>query len=163
MRRRCRAAMAGAALAFTGCSADPLPLPTVDDIPAAIAAVEAATDSVVFREVNADIEVVRMFVATDGDSAVVGYLWAEGELLGPAPPQSVDPGPVFAGDAIDFDAESVFSAILDELDAPTIERFVITAAGDGALRYEVFVRSARGGLLAVQVSGDGSVLGVVPR
>jgi len=57
----------------------------------------------------------------------------------------------------------VFSAVLAELDDPIIERFVITATDDGVVRYEVFVRSERGGLLAVQVSGDGRVLGVVPR
>jgi hypothetical protein len=94
---------------------------------------------------------------------VTGYLYTDGELLGPAPPQRVDPGLTFTADSVVFDADSVFSAVLAELDDPIIERFVITATDDGVVRYEVFVRSERGGLLAVQVSGDGRVLGVVPR
>ncbi len=165
MRRRGRAIAALGAVVFAlcGCSSESRPLPVVDDIAAAIAAVEAADDTVMFREVNADTEVVRMFVSSTGGPEVVGYLYAEGTLLGPAPPQSVDPGPVFAGDAVEFEPESVFGAILDELDDPAIERFVITAADDGVVRYEVFVRSERGGVLAVQISGDGGVLGVVPR
>ena len=162
-RGRAIAVLGVVVVALCGCSSESPPLPVVDDIAAAIAAVEAVDDTVMFREVNADTEVVRLFVASSGDSEVVGYLYVEGDLLGPAPPQSVDPGPAFAADAVDLDTDAVFGAILAELDDPEIERFVITAADDGAARYEAFVRSERGGLLAVQLSGDGSVLGVVPR
>jgi hypothetical protein len=147
-----------------GCSDSSRPLPVVEDIPAAIGAVDAASPTPqAFREVNADVGAVRMFVASDPATEVTGYLYTDGELLGPAPPQRVDPGLAFTADAVAFDADSVFSAVLAELDDPIIERFVITATDDGGVRYEVFVRSERGGLLAVQVSGDGRVLGVVPR
>ncbi len=147
-----------------GCSESSRPLPVVEEIAAAIAAVDAASATPqAFREVNADVDAVRMFVASDAATAVVGYLYTDGQLLGPAPPESVDPGLTFAADSVDFDPDAVFTAVLNELEDPIIERFVITAADDGRVRYEVFVRSERGGLLAVQVSGDGSVLGVVPR
>jgi hypothetical protein len=116
-----------------------------------------------FFEVNADTAVVNLFVATDRGREVVGYLYSDGELLGPAPPQPVESGFTFGGAAVDFDPTEILGVVIDELDDPDLERFVITAHRDSTIRYEVLVRSKRGGLLAVSLSADGGILAVVPR
>lgn len=145
------------------CGGDTEPLPLVAQIEPAIQALDAALDGdTEFFEVNADLQLVNLFVASDGGSSVTGYIYVDGELVGPAPPQPVESGYTFSAATVDFDPAVVLSRVSEELPGSQIVRFVITATDTGGVRYEAFVRSAQGGALIVVVDAAGGVLAVLP-
>jgi hypothetical protein len=139
------------------------PAVRVDDIGPAIEAVEAQLgDGQQFFEVNATAQLVNVFVAVDDATSAVPYVFFEGELQPPAPALAVESGFTFGADAVDFDADTVLDAVADELPESTIDGFAIEGGDGGIVRYLVSTRSPQGGVLAVTVAPDGTVLEVDP-
>jgi hypothetical protein len=99
-------------------------------------------------------------VAAEDGSQVVPYVYLDGALRDPGPPGEVAGGTTFVPADVPALDETVVDRLLEELDAPILERFVVTGAGDGAVVLEVIVASERGGRLAVAVSPTGEILGV---
>jgi hypothetical protein len=135
----------------------------VGDIRPAIEAVEAELGgSQEFFEVNATAQLVNLFVSVDGGSSAVPYVFFDGELQSPAPALSVESGFTFSADAIDFDEDTVLDAVAAELPVSTIDGFAIEGGEGGIVRYLVSTVSEQGGVLAVTVAADGTVLEVDP-
>lgn len=137
------------------------PRPAVATIAPAIEALERELGGPQeYFEINADAIVVNLFVAVDDGRSAVPYVYLDGELGPPAPSQPVVEGATFAADDLEFDPDTVLEQVGTELPGATMRRFVVLVGPEGSLRYEVFVQSEQGGRLAVQVTGDGEVLGV---
>ncbi len=109
-----------------------------------------------YFEVNATPQLVNLFVATDDASAAVAYVYVDGELGPPAPPEPAE-GATFAAAAVAFDPD----VILDG-DLPDAELTVFTVVGGptGSVRYGVVARSDEGGTLDITLAADGTVLAV---
>ena len=176
-RRRRRAALVLAVVALAGgCSDDgggggddddggdggAAVVPAIEEIGAAIAAVDAARGGPQsYFEVNATGRTVNLFVATDGATTVTPYRYLAGELLAPDPASTAS-GPTFTADAVAFDPATVLDRIAGELDDPVVARFAIAAAPDGTPQYFASVVSEQGGTLEVTLGPDGSIQAVDP-
>jgi hypothetical protein len=150
-------------IAVAACGDDdpPATRPAVHLVMPAIEALEAQYGAPQeYFEINVDQRLVNLFVAVEGGRSFIPYLYLDGKIQPPAPSQPVEAGETFAAEDMRFDPEKVLERVADDLPTSAMERFVILVGPDGVIRYEVFVRSARGGQLAVAVSGDGVVLGV---
>ncbi len=135
----------------------------VSSIRPAIEAVEAELGGgQEFFEVTAGQQFINLFVAVDDATAAVPYVYLDGELQPPAPKLTGASGFTFAGDAVDFDADSILDAVIEELPESTIEALSIEGGQDGAVRYVVSTLSPGGGRLDVTVAPDGAVLEVDP-
>ncbi|TVR25008.1 MAG: hypothetical protein EA389_10095 [Ilumatobacter sp.] len=137
------------------------PRPAVELIAPAVEALEAELGGPQeYFEINVDERLVNLFVAVDGGTSAVPYLYLDGEIQPPAPAQPVVEGTAFDATAIEFDPDTVLDMVAADLPTATMRRFVVLVGPEGAVRYEVFVQSAQGGQLAVAVTPDGAVLGV---
>lgn len=153
------------ALAAAGCGGDDghdeRARPAVAQIVEAVAALELELDGPQeYFEINADAQLVNLFVATDDSTTVTPYLYLDGELQPPAPTRPVAEGATFTADQIDLDPERVLDQVADELPDSELTTFVVVVGPTDALRYEVLARSPRGGTLAVEVTGEGAIVGV---
>jgi hypothetical protein len=138
----------------------PAAVPLVAEIAPAIAAVDAELGGPQdYFEVNATPEFVNVIVATDGASMATTFLYLDGDLQPPAPPEAAG-GETFRANDLDFDPDVVLTGIADELDEPAITQFVVVGGPGGAVQYSAFVTSAEGGVLDVLLGPDGAVLGV---
>jgi hypothetical protein len=135
----------------------------VADIRPAIAAVEAELGAgQQFFEVTASELVTNVFVAIDGATAAVPYVYLDGELQPPAPTLTGASGFTFTADDLDFDEDTVLDPVSEELTESTIEAFSIEGGDGGVVRYVVSTLSPEGGRLDVTVAPDGTVLEVDP-
>jgi hypothetical protein len=138
-------------------------LPLVAEVAPATAAVEAELGGPQdYFEVNATPQLVNLFVATDGGSTATAYVYLDGELQPPAPPQDVASGETFRADELDFDPEGILDGVADELDEPAVTQFVVIGGAGDVVQYSAFVVSSAGGVLDVLLGPDGEVLGVNP-
>jgi hypothetical protein len=135
----------------------------VAEIAPAMAAVESELGGPQdFFEVNATPQLVNLFVATDDGTTATAYVFLDGELQPPAPPRDVAGGATFRAEAVDFDPDTIFTGVVDELGDPAITQFVVVGGPGGAVQYSAFVTSSQGGVLDVLLGPDGTVLGVDP-
>jgi hypothetical protein len=134
--------------------------PLVAEIAPAITAVETELGGPQdYFEVNATPKFVNVIVATDGGSMATAFLYLDGDLQPPAPPEAAG-GETFRANDLDFDPDVILTGIADELDEPAIAQFVVVGGPGGAVQYSAFVTSAEGGVLDVLLGPDGAVLGV---
>lgn len=158
--------LAVAALVGCGGGGDddaPDDLPLVAEIAPAITAVEAELGGPQeFFEINATPQLVNLFVASDDKSTATAYVYLGGELEPPAPPRDVTGGETFTAAELDFDPETIFTPIAEELDEPDVTQFVIVGGPGGVVQYSAFVASSAGGVLDVLLGPNGEVLGVNP-
>ncbi|MEQ1873356.1 MAG: hypothetical protein ABL953_06475 [Ilumatobacteraceae bacterium] len=132
-------------------------LPIVEQISEAIAAVDAQfMGPQEYFEVNATAQLVNLFVALEGGTAVQAWLYLDGELTSDetAPAQ----GGTFRAANLDFDPATIFSALLVELPGVTVESFYIHGDGQGAVQYGALLTTSLGGALDVRLSSDGQIL-----
>lgn len=140
----------------------PAAVPRVAEIAPAITAVESELGGPQdYFEINATPQFVNVIVATDGGSMATAFLYLDGDLQPPAPPEAAG-GETFRAGDLDFDPDAILAGIADELDEPTIAQFVVVGGPGGAVQYSAFVTSAEGGVLDVLLGSDGAVLGVEP-
>jgi hypothetical protein len=136
--------------------------PLVAEIAPAITAVENELGGPQeFFEINTTPQLVNVIVATDGGSRATAFLYLDGDLQPPAPPEAAS-GETFRAADLDIDPDTIFTGIADELGEPTIVQFVIVGGPGDAVQYSAFVTSEEGGVLDVLLSPDGAVLGVDP-
>ena len=138
----------------------PAAVPLVAEIAPAITAVESELGGPQdYFEINATPQFVNVIVATDGGSMATAFLYLDGDLQPPAPPEAAG-GETFRANDLDFDPDLVLTGIADELDEPAIAQFVVVGGPGGAVQYSAFVTSAEGGVLDVLLGPDGAVLAV---
>ena len=133
----------------------------VSDIAAAAAAVDAALGGPQeFFEITATPQLTNLFVAIDGGTAAVPYIFLDGELQAPAPRIDGAAGQTFTADAIDFDEATVLDGVANDLPNATIDAFSVEGGPGGFVRYVVSARSEQGGVLDIVVAPSGAVIEV---
>ena len=110
-----------------------------------------------FFEISADRQRVSVIVSVDGDAEQLFYCGSGGYV----PPATLGgaQGSTFSSDDVDFDVDTIFAEIDEELDEPDIGDFAIVGDGSGGVAYDASVRSEVGGVLLVRLGADGTVLG----
>jgi hypothetical protein len=133
----------------------------VSDIAAAAAAVDAALGGPQeFFEITATPQLTNVFVAIDGGTAAVPYIFLDGELQAPAPRIDGAAGQTFTAEAIDFDEATVLDGVENDLPNATIDAFSVEGGPGGFVRYVVSARSEQGGVLDIVVAPSGAVIEV---
>jgi hypothetical protein len=156
--------LSAAALVACG-GGDPPALATelaIDDVPAAVEAVEAALGGPQqYTEINVGSDLVNLFVAADGGQELA-YVYRGGTLS--APPAPADATlPAFDLTGVDLTVAAGLDTRLGaELGGEAELTRLALQVVDGAPRFVAVVVSSRGGALAVLVSGSGEILGVNP-
>lgn len=134
--------------------------PLLDQIGPAIEAVEAERGGPQrFFEINATPQVVNLFVATDGATGVVPYVYIGGELSSPAAATTAE-GATFTADAVTFDPAAILDGVTGELPDSDVVLFSIVGGPGGAVQYGAAVRSDAGGMLDILLGPDGVVQSV---
>lgn len=133
----------------------------VSDVAAAAAAVDAALGGPQeFFEITATPQFTNVFVAIDGGTAAVPYIYLDGELQAPAPRIEGAAGQTFTADAIDFDEATVLEGVEKDVPNATIDAFSVEGGRGGFVRYVVSARSEQGGVLDIVVAPSGAVIEV---
>ena len=133
----------------------------VSDIAAAAAAVDAALGGPQeFFEITATPQLTNVFVAIDGGTAAVPYIYLDDELQLPAPRIDGAAGQTFKADAIDFDEATVLDGVENDLPNAMIDAFSVEGGPGGFVRFVVSARSEQGGVLDIVVAPSGAVIEV---
>ena len=135
----------------------------VVDIGPALAAVDAARGGPQqFFEANATPQLVNVFVAADDATTAVPYVYVDGQLGPPGPPEPAS-GATFGTDAVTFDPAHALEQVTTDLPDTELLVFSVVGGPGGAGRYGVVGRSVAGGTLDITLSPQGAVLAVDAR
>lgn len=137
-----------------------LPEPLVGDIDDAIKAVEAWYGAPQdYFEISANLQQVSVIVASGEGTAEQAFLVA-GEFVEPAPiGEAEENSQTFIASQVDFDPDTIFHDISNQLDCPVLIDFAITGSTSGVL-YDTTVASSEGGVLLILLGPDGEVKAV---
>ncbi|MEO6125688.1 MAG: hypothetical protein ABIR32_18460 [Ilumatobacteraceae bacterium] len=131
----------------------------VEQISAAIAMLETKLGAPQqYFEINATPSIVNLFVAIDGATQAVAYVYLSGDIGEPAAPLAAS-GPTFVAGDLDFDPGLVLAKARAELPTSDFRLFSITGVAAGGAQYRAIVQSTKGTEFAVFLSGSGSILG----
>ena len=132
--------------------------PVIDWIDAAVELAVDQYDEPAFFEISADRQRVSVIVSVEGTAEQLFYCGAAGYTS----PTSIGEaaGSTFAPEAVDFDVDTIFGEIDDQLGEPSIGDFAIVGDGTGSAAYDVSVQSDAGGVLRVRLGPNGAILGV---
>ena len=135
----------------------------IADIGKAVEAVEEARGGPQeYFEVTANRQLTNVFVAVEGATAAIPYVYLDGELQVPGPLLEGASGHTFFADDIAFQPDGLFDSVREQLPEAAMDAFSIEGGEIGSVRYVISVRSAQGGSLDVTVAADGTVLAVDP-
>lgn len=154
----------GTATSSSAVSAPSGPLPLrVELIHEAVATLETKLGGPQqYFEVNATPTLVNLFVATDNATRALAYVYVDGKLSEPAPPEQVKAGaPTFAARDLTFDDKRVLEPVLIALTTSSPRVFSAVGVVGGAVSYLITMESTKGGQLQVPVKADGSIIGAV--
>jgi hypothetical protein len=116
-----------------------------------------------YFEVTATPQSTNVFVAVDGVTAAIPYVYLDGQLLPPGDKLTGASGFTFGADAIAFDEKTVLSQVVEQLPDATITSFSVEGGQGGAVQYVASTRSSTdGGVLDITVGPDGTVVAVDP-
>ncbi|MEY4230927.1 MAG: hypothetical protein RLZZ362_1776 [Actinomycetota bacterium] len=137
------------------------PVLVIDEIPDAVAAVEAELGGPQrYFEINATELLVNLFVASPDGTKATPYAYAAGQL---SSKDTFDAqGNTFEASALDVDPQLVSSCVAGQLPTSSQDLFIVEGGAGGAVRYTILTTSTNGGQLLVEVGGDGTVLSVDP-
>jgi hypothetical protein len=145
-----------------GDDADPPVRPLLDQIAPAMAAVDTEMGGPQqYFEVNATPLGVNLFVATEGATQSVGYIYVGGELGSPGAAEPATGGTFTAAD-VTFDPGTILDAVTEDLSDSDVVRFAIAGNSNGEVQFTVDVQSDEGGTLQITLAEDGSVVSVDP-
>lgn len=131
----------------------------VEQIRPAIAALEAELGGPQqYFEVNATPTLVNLFVAAEGATEAIAYVYQAGALQTPAAPEAAS-GPTFSAAELTFDETRVLANVVGSLPDSTLRGFSAVGVQGGGVSYVVTVESTRGGSLEVMVGPTGAILG----
>jgi hypothetical protein len=151
---------------IAGCGGDdeaePPVRPVLDQVAPAMAAVDAETGGPQqYFEVNATPLGVNLFVATEGATRSVAYIYVGGELGAPGEATEASGGTFTSAD-VAFDPATILDGVTSDLPDSDIARFAIAGNSNGDVQFTVDVQSDEGGTLQVTLAEDGSVVSVDP-
>ena len=139
-----------------------VPPPIVDQIDAAVAALESTMGGPQqYFEINATSQLINLFVALNDGAVVQPWVYVDG-ILTDSEGQAVESGGTFTADLLDFDAATIFSKLAAEVPGATIETFYVHGDSQGNVLYGALVTSSRGGALEIILGPDGAVKSVDP-
>ncbi|MET0326132.1 MAG: hypothetical protein ABW219_12965 [Ilumatobacteraceae bacterium] len=165
MRRFVAVVVAGLLLGTsTACGDDEEPpvRPLLDQIEPAMTAVDAEMGGAQqYFEVNATPLGVNLFVAIEGATQSVAYIFVGGELGSPGAAEPSTGGTFTAAD-VAFDPATILDGVTEDLPDSNIARFAIAGNSNGDVQFTVDVQSEAGGTLQVTLAEDGSVVSVDP-
>jgi hypothetical protein len=151
-----------AVLSLAACGGDSVEGPLVDEIPAAVDALEGELGSPqAYFEINADPAKVTLWVASDDASTATPWVFADGELAQADEPQDAEGETFTAGEGLTFDAETVLDQVLDDF-GDNVRQFSIVGGTGDVVRFGAIVQSDRGGQLDVGLGADGQVIEASP-
>lgn len=136
-------------------------LPAVGDIAAAVAELRVALGlEPEFFEINATADLVNLFVALNGGTAVQPWLFAAGTLTA----EEVQPasGGTFGAASLDVEPTKVFDGVRREIPDAVVETFYVHGDGRGNVQYGLLVSTVCGGGFDVTVSSTGAIRSVDP-
>jgi len=131
----------------------------IEQIRPAIAALEVELGGPQrFFEVNATPTLVNLFVAAEGATEAIAYIYQAGALQPPSAPEPAS-GPTFGSADLSFDETLVLANLVGSLPGSTYRVFSAVGVEGGGVSYVVTVESVRGGSLEVTVGPTGAILG----
>jgi hypothetical protein len=133
----------------------------IEDVAAAVAAVEAKLPAAQYTEINLAPEGVNLFVITS-PGRETSYLYAAGALNAPTPEQPAE-GEPFAVTGVPLDqAAKVASFITKEFKGSTITSVALVVVKPNGLVWAVRSQSVKGGFLNSLFSPDGKIISTLP-
>jgi hypothetical protein len=133
----------------------------IEDVAAAVAAVEAKLPGAQYTEINLAPEGVNLFVVTS-PGRESPYLYAAGALNAPGPEQPVE-GEPFAVTGVPLDQAAKVSAfVTKEFKGATVTSVALVVVKPSGLVWAVRSQSVKGGLLNSLFSPDGKIISTLP-
>lgn len=151
----------GALCEPTGTTQAPADLPQVGDVATAVEDLEAELGGPQqYFEVNATARVVNLFVALNGGTVAQPWIWVDGQLSSKEG-QAASGGTFVAAD-LDFDPDTIFTVVRDQIPDAILESFYVNGDGAGNVQYGLLTSAQCGGGLDIVVGPDGAVKSVDP-
>jgi hypothetical protein len=133
----------------------------IEDLAAAVAAVQAERPAAQYTEINMALEGVNLFVINE-PGRETPYLYAAGKLNAPAQSQPAQ-GEPFTVTGVPLDqAAKVAAFVTKQFKGSTVTSVALLVVKPNGLVWAVRSQSGKGGLLNTLFSPDGQIISTVP-